>query len=127
MATFTKSFDVNMDVQCSGGFWSEFNGIANVIKIEISIYDWEDSSSFEIGEVKAYHNIDAAKHGMPYTDKAFENAIEAKVNELLPTIVDGCICGSEAGMQGDDYWSGDIGFKDGLTANDVLQLGFKEQ
>lgn len=91
------------------GLWSNEKRPVRITDIQLEIgTDWGDGELF--GELRVYFDTDTwdtRKHGLIYTDRAFERELRALLDKHGLPGKD--VCYSEQGMQGDDYVSLDAG------------------
>jgi hypothetical protein len=122
MTTITKTVLVDFEATATGdGYWGMVSGQkVRFNKLELEV-NWYGDDEDPIAELCAYHNLDAHKYGLCYTDSGIEEAVKAKACEVFAGIVDEYCVGSEQGMQGADYLSCDIGLVKGLTARMIME------
>ena len=126
-----KSYNVVWAVTAAGnGYWDMEEGtVVQITKVELRIsrYDDDDEENPKMyAEVAAYHDTDAAKYGLLYTDKGCERGIEkaALAHPEMGTIITDC-CGSEQGMQDQFMFSGDANVSPNMTDEKLKALGFE--
>jgi len=123
-----KTFPVNLTAVAAGnGFWGMAAGTeVKFESIELDVYLEEDGRPYS-AEVRAYHNADANSAGLCYTDKGIEDEVSAAImqHSELSEIVDGSVCGSEQGMQGQFMLSCDADLRGSVTRESLEALGFK--
>jgi hypothetical protein len=125
--TLSKTFPVKFTAVASGdGYWGmrEGTGVTfDKIVLHVRVYDGDMSA-----ELCAYHNKDAHKYGLCYTDSGVENAVKAFVDahpELSTLVVSDSVGGSEQGMQDACMLSCDADMHDSVTPKMLIDLGFE--
>ncbi len=91
------------------GLWSSTSSSVLVIRMEVPYIDEE----FSFGEMRLYfdeNTWDVNRDGLIYTDKYFLKQVKNYINEVMPFNIDD-VSYSEAGMQGHNYVSFDVGKK----------------
>lgn len=94
------------------GYWSRQQKAVRIVDMRLGYID--DDKDF--GELCVYFDTktwDVNADGLIYTDRQFQNELQAFLN--TQGLLGSDVCYSEQGMQGDDYVSLDVG-KEFLTA-----------
>ena len=94
-----------------GGFWGDVSIADTTATLTVTVGDLYEEDEFNIGEGKVNLNY-VGDSGLAYTSE-LETLITDRIQDLYPGLMS---CGSEYGMQCDDYLSLDLWTQQNLDA-----------